>query len=390
LNCSGFSSFHGPLSNTKVELVIQLRWSTLSSLAERLIQVFRVCVAASLAKGDNMKRITMIVAIALLVVLSARFDTESQTYKSLATIPNLIPEVSKFGTLTNLKDEKGGRLFSKPIQEGFYVRFRVGKGEDRTLYAVGDRVSDPQSSCSTCQKISGAGMTTRDGLYITSGFAFDKGKRTLKAIRTIVNLSKDGSTMYLIEVKNYSDTKLPSLRTEIGKTDNFTAVSGSQALKIKASNDDSRPSFQKRLFSQKEPNITNSNCWPCQPWPMCDLGSVLPDLARATVVCINCGIDGIGMVHDVCLANLEAELIEIRKEGCEHMIMIRGIDARIEKPLFGDPCRDLQLKQESSSGGGRSGNERELSEAAVKRLLTLPVGAAIVLTTEYKVNLPGK
>jgi len=332
----------------------------------------------------------MIVAIALLVVLSARFDTESQTSKVLVTTSNLIPEVSKFGTLTNLKDEKGGSLFSKPIQEGFYVRFRVGKGEDRIIYAIGDRVSDPQASCSTCQKISGAGMTSRDGLNITSGFAFDKSKGTLKAIRTIVNLSKDGATMYLIEVKNYADTKLPSLRTKIGKTDGSVAVSGAQALKIKSSNDDSRPSFQKRLFSQKEPNITNSNCWPCQPWPDCIMGNVLPDPARATVVCINCGIDGMGEVHDVCLSNLEAELIEIRKEGCEHMILIRGIDARIEKPLFGDPCRDLQLKQESSSGGGRSGNERELSEATMKRLLTLPVGAAIVLTTEYKVNLPRK
>ena len=103
-------------------------------------------------------------------------------------------------------------------------------------------------------------MTTRDGLNITSGFAFDKGKGTLKAIRTIVNLSKEGDTMYLIEVKNYADTKLPSLRTKIGKTDSFTAVSGAQALKIKASNEDSRPSFQKRLFSQKEPNIITDNC----------------------------------------------------------------------------------------------------------------------------------
>ena len=337
-----------------------------------------------------MKRITMIVAIALLVVLSARFDSESQTYQGPATASNLIPEVSKFGTLTNMKDEKGGSLFSEPIQEGFYVRFRIGKSEDRILYAIGDRVSDPQSSCSTCQQISGAGMTTRDGLNITSGFAFDKGKGTLKAIRTIVNLSKEGATMYLIEVKNYADTKLPSLRTEIGKTDRSIAVSGGQALKIRASNDYSRPSFQKRLLSQNEPNISTSNCWPCLPWPDCELGHVLQDPARATVVCINCGTGAIGMVHDVCVANLEEELIEVRKEGCEHMIIAKGIDARIEKPLFGDPCRDLQLKQESSSGGGRSGNERELSEATMKRLLTLPVGAAIVLTTEYKVNLPRK
>ena len=33
-----------------------------------------------------MKRITMIVAIALLVVLSARFDSESQTYQGPATV----------------------------------------------------------------------------------------------------------------------------------------------------------------------------------------------------------------------------------------------------------------------------------------------------------------
>ena len=233
-------------------------------------------------------------------------------------------------------------------------------------------------------------MTTRDGLNITSGFAFDKGKGTLKAIRTIVNRSKEGATMYLIEVKNYADTKLPSLRTEIGKTDSFTAVSGAQSLKIRASNDYSRPSFQKRLLSPQEPNLINENCWPCKTWPDCVLDNVLPDPARVTVVCINCGLGAIGMVHDVCLANLEEELIEIRREGCEHMVIAKGIDARIEKPLFGDPCRYSQRKQESSSGGGRSGNEQELSEATMKRLLTLLMGAAVVLTTEYKVNLPGK
>lgn len=231
-------------------------------------------------------------------------------------------------------------------------------------------------------------MTTRDGLNITSGFAFDKGKGTLKAIRTIVNRSKEGATMYLIDVKNYADTELPSLRTKIDKLDSFTAVSGGQAMKIRASNEYSRSSFQNRLFSQEEPNKLTENCWPCLP--MCDLGYVLPDPVRTTVVCINCGIGAIGMVHDVCSANLEDELIEIRKEGCDHMVIAKGIDARIEKPLFGDPCRGLQWKQESSSGGGKSGNEQELSEAALKRLLTLPAGAAIVLTAEYKVNLPRK
>src|SRR5262249_3718907 len=202
-----------------------------------------------------MKRIILVAVIALLVVLGAWFVFRRLTDKRPATT-NLVPEVSKFGTLTNLKDDNGRRLFSKPIQEGFYVRYRVGDGKGQIFYAIGDRVSDLKAPYSSYQeKISGAGITTQNGLNVTSGFLLDKNKRTLKAIRTIVNLSKEKATMYLSEVKNYVDTNLLPLRTRIS-----TAIA----------------------------NMIDDNCWPCQPWPQCNLESAVLDPTKATVVCINC------------------------------------------------------------------------------------------------------
>src|SRR5262245_40866577 len=156
-----------------------------------------------------MKRIIMIVSISLLAFLSAWFEAKSETHKGPETFPNLVPEVSEFGTLTNLKDEEGRPLSSKPIQEGFYIRFRVGKGKEQVLHAIGDRVSDPMASYGVIPgTILGAGIVTQNGLNVASGFIFDKNKGTLRVIRAIMNLSKEKATMYLSKVKNHADTKL--------------------------------------------------------------------------------------------------------------------------------------------------------------------------------------
>src|SRR5215813_14839188 len=116
-----------------------------------------------------MKRIILIATIALLPVLSACFVCRVPIDHGQVKT-KLVPAVSKFGTLKNLKDDKGRRLFRKPIQEGFYVRYRIGNGEGQLFYAIGDRVSDPKASYSGFQeKISGAGITTPNGLNVTSG-----------------------------------------------------------------------------------------------------------------------------------------------------------------------------------------------------------------------------
>src|SRR5262249_2638208 len=128
-----------------------------------------------------MKRIIMIVAIPLFVILSASFGAESQTYIGRAKT-RLVPEVSNFGTLTNLKDDLGRRLFSNPIEEGFSVRYSVVGGNERNLYAIGDRIS--QEYVYHDRIAYGAGLTTKDGLNVISGFFFDK-KGTLWAIREI-------------------------------------------------------------------------------------------------------------------------------------------------------------------------------------------------------------
>src|SRR5262249_2039028 len=213
-----------------------------------------------------MKRIILIIAVALLVVLSAWFVFRRLTDRGVDKGPattNLVPEVSKFGTLTNLKDDKGRRLFSKPIQEGFYVRFRVGDGKEQIFYAIGDRVSDPKASYSGYQeKISGAGITTQNGLNVTSVFVLDRSKGTLRAIRTIVKPSKDKAekaTIFLREVNNYTDMNLLPSSTEIG-----TATA----------------------------NMVTRDCFPCLP--SCNLTSVA-DLMRVTVVC--CDKDAVGIVH---------------------------------------------------------------------------------------------
>src|SRR5215510_9747679 len=136
-----------------------------------------------------MKRIILIITLALLPVLSAclvcRVPIPDGQVKT-----KLDPVVSQVKTLRNLKDDKGRRLFRKPIQEGVYARFRVGNGEEQLFYAIGDRVSDPKASYSGYQeKISGAGITAPNGLNVTSGFVHNKSDGTISIVRTFVNRS---------------------------------------------------------------------------------------------------------------------------------------------------------------------------------------------------------
>src|SRR5262249_46802475 len=146
----------------------------------------------------------------------------------------------------------------------------------------------------------------------------DKNKRTLKAIRTIVNLSKEKATMYLSEVKNYVDTNLLPLRTRIS-----TAIA----------------------------NMIDDNCWPCQPWPQCNLESAVLDPTKATVVCINCGGDASGLFHVICLADLEVELAAYKAQGCDFPTIITGIDASGGKSVFDESCPTVSPTPDNSTSG---------------------------------------
>jgi len=304
---------------------------------------------------------------------------------------NPVIEVSKYGTLTNLKDEKGKPLFTTPIQEGYYVRFRVGDGKEHILYAIGDRISYPNVSSSGYQeKLPGAGITTQNGLNVTSGFVFDKQKMTLKVIRTIVNLSKENATMHLSEVKNYCDAALLALRTEIDAAKKVLPLPtgpdniGTEKIAL------SLPAGPNATGTPIIEGITNSNCWPCQPWPDCDLGTPTLDPLKATVICINCDKAASGVVHVVCLADLESARKKYKEEGCEHQIAYTGIDASGGKALSDVDCSAPQASVKPLSGEGTPTISIEQAELDMKRLLTLQAGAAIILRTEYKVNLPIK
>ena len=93
-----------------------------------------------------MKRIILIVTIALLPVLSACFVCRVPIHNGQMP-KNLVLDVRKLGTLKNLKDDKGRHLFRKPVQEGFSVRYRVDDnsehGEEQFFYAIGGRISSP-------------------------------------------------------------------------------------------------------------------------------------------------------------------------------------------------------------------------------------------------------
>jgi hypothetical protein len=326
-----------------------------------------------------MKRITLIITIALLLVLGAYFVYRPPISPSQAA--NLVPEVSKFGTLTNLKVDKGKLLFNKPIQEGFYVHYRVGDGKEQTFYAVGDRVSDPKASYSGYQeKMSGAGVTTQDGLNVTSGFIHDESKGTLRTIRTFVNRSKEKATIYLSEVKNYNDANLLPLRTIIGaakKVEPLSAVIGAANRAL--------PS-RTGIDTEIEPNISTSNCWPCLPWPDCDLGTLTMDPMKATIICIGCETAVPGLVHVVCLGDLEKELEAYKAQGCDHPIKLIGIDG--SNGRWDKTCPTVSSTEGKSTSKEVVPETRQApSEEALKQLMTLPAGAAIVIITEHKVKM---
>ena len=341
-----------------------------------------------------MRQKLLIVAVTLLAALSAWSVYKWLTYK--CPIPS-VPEVSKFGTLTNLQDDKGRRLFSKPIQEGFYVRYRASdRKEEEAFYAIGDRVSDPKAPDSGYQKkISGAGITTQDELNVTSGFVVDKDNLTLRAIRTIVNLSKE-KTIYLSEVKNYSDPNLRPLSTVIGMAKQVAPLPT-----VIGAAKNALPSLR-GVDTSPSPNITNSNCWPCQPWPDCDLLNLVLDPTKVTIVCINCKEDVPGLVHTVCLANLDEELKEYKEQGCDHPIKLTGVSD--SRSVFANSCptpsptvgNSISKEVMPETGQGLSAEAlkqvmpdgRDRPEEALKQLLTLPAGAAIVIITKHKIILP--
>ena len=321
------------------------------------------------------KRIILIVAIALVVGLGIWF-----VFRWL-NVPDpgasLIPEVSNFGTLINLKDAKGRRLFKKPIQEGYYARYRVGDSkEEHIFYALGDRISNQKAKYSGYQeKILGAGVTTKYGLNVTSWFVPGKSNRTVKAIRAIVNLSN--ATIYLSEVKDYVDTHLLPLSTEMGMTTKVGPLPTEADIAIRAN-------------LTTGPGITNPDCWPCQDWPNCVLEFAVPDPTRATVICINCEKGGAGVVHVVCLADLQKELDEYREEGCEHLITYIGIDARPVRPLADEGCPQPPASDISPLTLRTLATVQKLTEVDVNRALTLPARAAFVIATEYEINSHSK
>jgi len=386
-----------------------------------------------------MKRIILIVTIALLPVLGACFVCRVPIHDGQVKT-KLVPAVSKFGTLTNLKDDKGRSLFRKPIKEGVYIRYSVENGKEETFYVIGDRVSDPEAPYSGYQeKISGAGITTRDRLNVTSGFVIDKSNGTLSAIRTIVNLSKE-KTIYLSEVKNYSDPNLRPLRTVIGVAKKVapldteigaarivapldTVIGAARIVaplhKVIGASNHALP-LRTGIDIENEPSRINDNCWPCQPWPDCDLINLVLDPTKATIVCISCKEDVPGLVHTVCLADLEKEIREYEAEGCDHPIKLTGISdtrsafdkpcptptpvtqavakyiSREVAPETGQGLSEEALKQLSPSGAKYISREvtpetgQSLSGEALKQLLTLRPGTAIVIITEHKINMPRK
>jgi len=364
-----------------------------------------------------MKRMILIVTIALLPVLSACFIGRRTHYNCPETA-YLVPEVSEYGTLKNLKDDKGKRLFKKPIQEGFSVRYRVGDSEEYTFYAIGDRISYSSASYSGYRKeISGAGITTRNGLNITSGFVLDKNYGTLRVIRTIVNRSEKKATMYLGEVKNYSDPNLRPLRTIIGVAKKVEPLPPLEPLPPVIGAPEKALTLRAEIDAETTPTNSTPNCWPCLPWPDCDLLNLALDPTKATIVCISCKEDVPGLVHTVCLADLEEELAKYKANGCDHPIKLTGISDT--RAAFDKPCPPLSLavaryiSGQSTPETGQDLSEealkqlsptvakyisrevtpetgKGLSEEALKQLLTLRAEAAIVIITEHKINLSGK
>jgi hypothetical protein len=367
-----------------------------------------------------MKRMILIVAIALLPVLSACFIGK-RPHCNCPTTTVYEPVVNASGNLTNLelKYGKGKRLFKKPIKEGFSVLYRIDNSEPKIFSAIGDRVSDPKASYSGYRKeISGAGITSEDGLNVTSAFSYNQKYGTITEIRAFVNLL-DGKTMYLSEVKNYSDANLLPLRSKIGSKPGMKplptplpTVTGEakQVLSLRAVID------KEHDVPRDVPQKWTENCWPCQPKDCTlELENVVYDPTKATIVCISCKNDVPGYVHTVCLANLQEELDRYRANGCEYSVTFNGISDK--RAIFDKPCDPPPgspfagftsmeaTSREAPSKTGRGPIEETLGqlsplrltetgqgppEETLRNLLTLPPKTAVVIITEYKINLPWK
>jgi hypothetical protein len=351
-----------------------------------------------------MKRIILIVTIALLPVLSACF-AGIRPHCNCPTTTVLEPVVSDLGTLTNLKLEydKGKRLFKKPIQEGFYVRYRIGNGETKAFYAIGDRVSDPNVSYSGYQEeITGAGITSEDGLNVTSVFFFDRRFGTVSVTRTFVNRLED-KTMYLSEIKNYGDAILRPLSTVVGTPNNvveFPPATG-EAKQVKS------------LHTKIDKNVAQKwtrNCWPCDPSTGCTFTTMAQDPMKATIVCVSCNKDVPSYVHTVCLANLEEELANYKANGCDYSVTFTGISdtrAQFESacPKIVEPVEARYTPGAAPLETGRAPSEGTLgrlltsrrtepgqgpSEEILVNMLTLPPKAAVVVRTVHKINTSWK
>jgi len=356
-----------------------------------------------------MKRIILIVTITLLPVLSACFVGKLQ-HCNCPTTTEFEPVVSEFGTLIDLELEYGKRKspFKKPIQEGFLVRYRIDDGEMRVFSAIGNRVSDPEASYSGYRKeISGAGVTSKDGLNVTSAFSFNKNYGTITLTRVFVN-RLEGKTMYLSEVKNYNDAYIQPLHSAIGAKKEMKplpTVTGEakQLSSLRSAIDD---------VPHDVPQIWTDNCWPCLP--DCNLENVLLDPTKATIVCISCNKNIPGYVHTVCLAKLEEELRRYRESGCEYSVTFNGISD--SRAIFDTPCDTpkspfpgftpvVASSREAPPETGRGPSEETLgqlsplrstgigkgpSEEDLKKLLKIPPKTAVVIITEYKINLPWK
>jgi hypothetical protein len=357
-----------------------------------------------------MKRMILIVAIALLPVLSACFIGK-RPHCNCPTTTALKPVVGKLGTLRNLelKYGKGKRLFKKPIQEGIYVFYRIGNGKPHAFYAIGDKVSDPKVSYSGYQEeISGAGITSEDGLNVTTQISVDGIFGTVSMIRTFVN-RLENETMYLSEIKNYGDANILPLGTYAGpptKVERFPKVTG-----------EAKPALALNTVKDKDqepvPPIQQKwtdNCWPCEPPPgeqppSCQLATLVRDPMMATLVCVSCKKDVPGYVHTVCLADLNTEIERYRKDGCEYWVTFTGI--RDTRSKVDSTCTivEPQLTRFTSGAAaratGRAPFEGTLGklltigptetsqgppDETLEKFLTLPPKGAVVLITVYKIN----
>src|SRR4030095_5375375 len=168
---------------------------------------------------------------------------------------------------------------------------------------------------------------------------------------------------------------------------------------------------------ENEPSRIDDNCWPCQPWPDCEVINLVLDPTKATIVCISCKEDVPGLVHTVCLADLEEELAEDKANGCDHPIKFTGISD--SRSVFDKPCPPVSqtvakyISREVTPETGQGLSEEALKQLSpsvvkyiskevtpetgqglsgepLKQLLTLRAGTAIVIITEHKINLPRK